>query len=377
VASIDAPEQRRRLLPGGTRVVYASGHLLFVRDGTLFAQPFDTESLGVSGEPVPVAENVSHFSVWRDWGRFSASPSGVLAYRASGGTSKVQLAWVDRRGEQLATVGEPGTYGQIALSPDGRRVALEIPDAEGGWDLWMIDVSRGVASRLTSDPAIERDPVWSPDGQEVVFRLSKEGNHSLFRKGLGGEPASPVPGGRGAEGERVTPDSWSSDGKTLLYKTVDGTKVWALPLEGGGEAEVVLNLEYRLDEPQISPGGRWLAYTSEESGEWEVYVQPFRRPGERVRVSVDGGGQPKWRGDGKELFYAASDGQLMAVDVGEGTAGPEVSLPTALFEIGDSNPVNDEYGVSADGQRFLVKVPIGGDEAEKIHVVTNWTSLLE
>ena len=180
-----------------------------------------------------------------------------------------------------------------------------------------------------------------------------------------------------AKGERVTPESWSSDGKTLLYRRIDGSTVWALPLEGGGEAEVILNLEFRLDEPQISPDGRWLAYTSEESGEWEVYVQPFRRSGERVRVSLEGGGQPKWRGDGKELFYAAPDGQLMALDVGEGTAGPEVSLPMALFEVGDFNPGDDDYGVSADGQRFLVKVPVGGDTPERIHVVTNWTSLLE
>jgi Tol biopolymer transport system component len=377
VASIDAPEQRQRLLPGGTRVIHASGHLLFVREGTLFAQPFDPGSLGMSGEPVPVAENVSHFSAWRDWGRFSASPSGVLAYRTTGERSNVQLAWVDRKGEQLAPVGEPGPYHQIALSPDGRRVAVEILDTEGGWDLWMIDVSRGVASRLTSDPAIERDPVWSPDGQEVVYRVSSGRDHSLFRKGLRGEPASPVPGGSGAKGERVTPESWSSDGKTLLYRRIDGSTVWALPLEGGGEAEVILNLEFRLDEPQISPDGRWLAYTSEESGEWEVYVQPFRRSGERVRVSLEGGGQPKWRGDGKELFYAAPDGQLMALDVGEGTAGPEVSLPTALFEVGDFNPGDDDYGVSADGQRFLVKVPVEEDVEARIHVVLNWPSLLK
>jgi Tol biopolymer transport system component len=378
VASIDAPAQRRRLLPGGTRVVYASGQLLFVRGGVLFAQPFDPGSLEVSSEPVPVADNVSYWSGWRDWGRFSASPGQVLSYRGGGGTSDAQLVWLDRNGERLGTVGEPGNYHQIALSPDERRVAVEIPDAEGQFDLWVMDVSRGVASRLTSDPANERDPVWSPDGQELAYGSFGVGDHGLFRKDLSGEPASLIPGGSGAKGEtRPIPDSWSSDGKTLIYKTLGGTTVWALPLEGGGEAEVVLNLEFILDEPQVSPDGRWLAYVSQESGAWEVYVQPFRRRGERVRISGDGGGQPKWRSDGQELFYAASDGRLMAVDVREGTAGPEVGLPTALFEIGNTDPTADTYGVSADGQRFLVRVPVQGDVEEKIHVVTNWTSLLE
>ncbi len=377
VASVDAPEQKKRVLPGGTRTLYASGHLLFVRGGLLLAQPFDVGSLGVSGEPVTVTENVS-FANWRSWGRFSASPGQMLTYRAGGGTGGVQLEWLDRKGERLGTVGEPGPYGQIALSPDERRLAVEIVDDEGQFDLWVIDVSRGVASRLTSDPGNEQDPVWSPDSQEVVYGSDGEGDHFLYRKGLHGEPASPVPGGKGTDNlTRERPESWSRDGKELLAKKLNGTTVWSLPLGEGGDAETVLELGFRLDEPQISPDGRWLAFTSEESGAWEVYVQPYRRPGERVRVSVDGGGQPKWRGDGEELFYAASDGRLMAVDVQEGTAGPQVSLPTALFEISFADAVTDHYGVSADGQRFLVKVPVGADELERIHVITNWTSLLE
>ena len=168
-----------------------------------------------------------------------------------------------------------------------------------------------------------------------------------------------------------------SDGSTLIYKRLNGTTAWALPLEGGGEAEVVLGLELTLDEPQVSPDGRWLAYISLDTGRWDVYVQPFRRPGERVQVSRNGGGTPKWRSDGQELFYVASGGQLMAVDVREGTAGPELGLPTALFEMSITGAVSDTYGVSADGQRFLVMEPVKGDEQERIHVITNWTSLLE
>jgi Tol biopolymer transport system component len=277
-------------------------------------------------------------------------------------------------------VGEPGLYHQIALSPDEGRVAVEIRGEEG-WDLWVIDVARGGASRLTSDPANERDPVWSPDGQRVAYGWRGGGEVGLSLKGLGGEPARAIPGAVYAEQGSFPvpiPDSWSGDGSTLIYKTLGGTTVWALPLVGGGDAEPVLELGSLVDEAQISPDGQWLAYISDESGTWEVYVAPFGRAGERVRVSVGGGGQPKWRADGKELFYAAADSRLMAVDVRVGSRGPDVSLPTALFELKVMpNPMNDGYGVSADGQRFLVKVPVEEDSGTRIHIVTNWTSLLE
>jgi len=240
-------------------------------------------------------------------------------------------------------------------------------------------VARGVASRVTSEPGGEQDPVWSPDSQNLAYGSAEEGGYGLFLKGLSGEAGLPLPGASGAKAEsRPIPESWSSDGSMLIYKTLDGTMVWALPLVGDGDPEAVLELESLVDEAQISPAGRWLAYVSLESGAWEVYVAPFGRPGERVRVSVGGGGQPKWRGDGNELFYVADDDRLMVVDVWEGKAGPDVSLPTALFELEVLiNLVNDDYGVSADGQRFLVKVRPDEAPAARIHVITNWTSLLE
>jgi Tol biopolymer transport system component len=377
VASLDAPGERRRLLPGIARVVYSSGHLLFVREGTLVAQSFDTGRLQLSGEPVPIAQNVGHhLPSGGGWGFFSASSGPVLAYRGGGGTGGVQLEWRDRRGTPLGTVGDPGDYGQITLSPDGKRAAVEVRGEEGT-DLWVIDIGRGVASRLTDDPGDELDPVWSPDSQELAYGSNRGGEHFLFRKGLRGGPAVPVPGARGTDNaSRDRPEDWSPDGTVLLCKKINGTTVWALPLQGGGDPEAVLELDHRLDEPQLSPDERWLAYTSEESGGWEVYVEPYRRSGERVRVSVDGGGQPQWRGDGRELFFVATDGHLMAVDAREGTAGLEVSLPTALFDVGESEPYVDTYAVSADGQRFLVKAPVEGATPERIHVVTNWTSLL-
>ena len=376
VASLDAPEQRVRLQPGSVRAIYASGHLLFVRDETLLAQPFDARSLALSGEPVPVAANVARFG-GVSWGSFSASPGDVLAYR-SGGAGQVQLAWVDRKGARLETVGEPRSYGQIALSPDERRIAAEIRGREGT-DIWAIDVARGVPSRVTSEQGSEFDPVWSPDGQTLAYGSAGEDGYGLFFKGLSGEAAVPIPGVGGASAEsRPIPESWSSDGSTLIYKTFNGTTVWALPLVGGGDPRPVLEVGFRVDETQISAAGRWLAYVSEESGDWEVYVAPFGRPGERARVSVGGGGQPKCRSDGKELFYVAADDRLMAVDVREGKAGPDVSLPTGLFGLEVvTSQVSDDYGVSADGQRFIVKVRPDDAPMARIHVITNWTSLLE
>jgi hypothetical protein len=177
---------------------------------------------------------------------------------------------------------------------------------------------------------------------------------------------------------RLVPESWSSDGVTLLCNAMGRRRaIWALSLAGDDEAEQVLEMAFQLNEPQLSPDDRWLAYASEESGRWEVYAQPFRGTGERLRISVDGGGQPQWRGDGRELFYLSAEGQLMAVDVRKGERGLEVGLPHALFDAGPLTAYHDTYAVSGDGQRFLVKTYPDGIVREKLHVVTNWTSLIE
>ncbi len=379
VTRLDAPDYRRRILPGSARVVYGSGHLLFARDGSLLAQSFDPDSLEVRGDPLSVAEDVSYWRGGRDWGWFAASLAEVLAYRAGGGVSRVQLAWFDREGESLGTLGEAGPYRQIALSPDGRQVAVEISDADGQYDLWTIDVGRGVASRLTSGSGDDRDPVWGPDSRELVFRSDREGGQGLYRKGLQGEPASRISARPGEDARaRLAPESWSSDGATLLCNAVGRRRaVWALSLDGAGEAEQVLEMAFQLSDPHLSPDDRWLAYASEESGRWEVYAQPFRGAGERVRISVNGGGQPQWRGDGKELFYLSAEGQLMAVDVQKSERGLDVGLPHALFDAGPFNAFHATYAVSGDGRRFLVKTYPDGIVREKLHVVTNWTSLIE
>jgi serine/threonine protein kinase/Tol biopolymer transport system component len=382
VASLDAPHEWRRLLPVPMRGRYGSGHLLYVQDGsTLLAQPFDAARAELTGDPVAVASSVASGTVPR-WGWFSVSTNNVLTYLE--GSTNIQLVWLDRSGKQLGTLRDPGSYnGPIALSPDGSRVAVQIMAENGQNDIWVVDVARGMASRVTTGPSQARNPVWSPDGRELIFEGGPDGG-DLYRKELrAGANASLLL----KTAERVIPEDWSRDGKTLLYRTLgEENAFWALPLDGDGSPELVLKTgssrwgkwSVRLREPKMSPDGRWLAYTSDESGRYEVYVEPLLRPGERVLVSPAGGVAPMWRGDGKELFYVSRDGQLMAVDVREGASGPEVRMPSVL--VSADGPLalewgSDGYAVSADGQRFLVKTRVKEDR--QIHVLLNWTSLLE
>jgi Tol biopolymer transport system component len=377
VASLEAPDERRRLLPGNNRVVLGSEHLLYLLDDTLVAQPFDANRAELSGEPVAVAGSVSSWGAVPTWGWFDASTSGVLTYQEGEAFRGSELAWFDRRGARLSTVGKPGRYGQITLSPDERRVAVELSTPEGGGsDLWTMDLARGVATRVTFDPAIDIDPVWSPDGRALVFSSDRDGSFRLYRKGLqGNEPVSPL----GENLEAVFPESWLVDEKKLVFvMDPNATQtIGLLPSDGNAEAELILRKDFPVDEAQVSPDGRWLAYISQESGQWEVYVEPFQRVGDRVRVSPEGGGQPKWRGDGKELFYVSPDGRLMAVEVRAEEARIEVGLPVALFAGVNPTPNTDHFAVTADGQRFLLTVPVEDDSEARIHVVLNWTSLLE
>ena len=376
MASLDAPDERHRVLPEAVSVVHASGHLLFVRDGFVMAQAFDATRGEATGDPVAIS--LSNAAVDQLMGfstdRLSASPGGLLVYIEGGGLPDVQLKWVDRAGRELGALGEPAVMSQIVLSPDGRRVAVEIPDDAGRFDIWAVDVDRGVRRRVTSEPGDERDPVWSPDGQELVFGTGTAGG-ILIRKVLTtGASSSVLPG----NAERYAPESWSLDGRTLFYKALSGTEVWAVPMVGEGEPELVLEGEFQLDEPQISPDGRWLAYTSQESGRVNVYLKGLQQTGETVRVSPGGGGQPKWSRDGRELFYVTSDGHLEVVKVREDDTGLDVGLPTRLFEVKVHQGGSfDDYAVSPDAKRFLVKVPAGEPPEARLHVVTNWTSLLE
>jgi Tol biopolymer transport system component len=242
-----------------------------------------------------------------------------------------------------------------------------------------------VASRLTSDPANERDPVWSPDSNEIVFSSDASGDQNLFRKSLlGSEPPSPLPAGVGqTPAKRDIAESWLREGNTLVYmiQGLNGERTLnAVSLDGKSAPETLGTDRFSSDEHHVSPDGRWLTYTSQESGHSDVYVAPFRRRGEKVRVSANGGGQPRWRGDGREIFYLSLDGGLMAASVRETATGLEIGIPAALVPADRLNaivegPDYDDYAVSANGQKFLVKRAASKNERQRIHVVLNWTSV--
>jgi Tol biopolymer transport system component len=375
VGSLDAPDERRRLLPVPMRARYGSGHLLFVQDGrTLMAQPFDVARAELTGDPVAVASPVAQGLVPR-WGWFSVSATGVLAY-VEGTTSDTQLVWLDRAGNRLSTLGDPAPYLQITLSPDGRRVAALMIAGTGRNDIWVID-ARGIASPVTTGGGAG-SPVWSPDSEELIFLSYNSANRRLFYRK---EPRADATASALREmALGGTPEDWFDDGKTLLYRTSgEENALWALPVEGDGPPEQVLKSAFSVSGAQISPDGRWLAYVSDESGRDQVYVRPSGRPGAPERVSRDGGGQPRWRGDGKELelFYLSHDGGLMAVNVREGASGLEVETPEVLVPADALTDVVGSYEVAPGGQSFLVRMRVEEDVTQRIHVVTNWSSLLE
>ena len=384
IVSLDGGEPTR-VLPAETAAVYAPpGYLLRVSQGALVAQAFDADRRTLVGEPIPVAQ-----AVGADDGTqrsaFSVSIAGTLAHRA-GTAQRRQLVWVDRAGKVLAAIGAPdeGSLGSPALAPDGQRVAVH-RFVQGNWDVWLMDVRRGVASRFTFDAVADSGPIWSSDGTRLVFLSSPKGAAGLFEKPSSGatdeQPLLVNP-------QIQAPLDWSPDGRVLLYSIQDaktGLDLWALPLEGRKPFPVV---QTSFDESggQFSPDGRWLAYVSNESGRYEIYVRPFPESGGKWQVSTGGGAQPRWRRDGRELFYVAPDNRLMAVPIRLGSIAGAVDAgaPVALFPthlasgagIGSGGyTLSAQYAVAADG-RFLMNVAVDEGVTSPITIVLNWEAAL-
>jgi hypothetical protein len=367
-------EDEREIVATGSRVQYAPpGYLLYVREDTLVAQAFDVKAQKVTGEPVPVAEGLGTDAV--GLAHFSASTNGVLTYRA-GETQARQLVWYDRNGRELGAVGEPAEYGNFALSPDGRRLAVQQDDPRSGNpDLWIRDLARGVSSRFTFDPAADGSPIWSPDGREIVFASARKGAGELYRKPASGasEEAEIF-----ASDEALSPAEWSRDGRYIVFNSRNaetGWDIWALPTLGEKEkAFPVVRTRFGDVRASLSPDGRFIAYQSNESGRAEVYVQEFPEPQGKWQVSTSGGTEPRWSGSGKEIFYLAPDLKLMAVAV-QTTGTFAAGMPEALFDA-KLHPIvqRGRYAPAADGQRFLLLAPVGRDSILPTTVVQGWAS---
>lgn len=378
VGSLDGRESRP-VLENQLNAIYAEGYLLFVRDTTLMAQPFDTNRLVTTGEAVPLAEQIQILPVSLR-GVFSASASGVLVYQTGARTAN-QLTWFDRSGRRAGTLGDPGTIFSLEFSPDRKYVASSRNDTEAGRDIWIYDVARGLKTRFTFDPAEERQTVWSPDGRSIVFNSNRKGHFDLFQKqanGVGGEQLLL------ADSLDKYPSSWSPDGKFLLYDSrfdpKTRTDVWVLPMtpeRSGGERKPFPFAQTPFNEvnAQFSPDGRWIAYQSDESERFEIYVAPFRSPGGKRQISTAGGAQPRWRRDGKEIYYIAPAGQLMAAGVNMKGDMLDVGAVSQLFMVGLTGG-GYLYDVSADGQRFLARTEPTAATVQPLTLVQNWTAAL-
>ena len=368
VGSLDRAEAPRLLVDRGSMAMYAGGHLLFVRDNRLLAQPFDVDGLSLSGEARPVAEQVAF--VGSGSAAFSVSSTGTLAYQPSDTGS--QLVWFDRAGRQLGVLGDPAEYGDVELSPDGRRVVVSVLDpAQNTRDLWVFDLERGVRARLTLDPGDDVAPVWSPDSATVLFSSNRNGHFDLFRKAIDGVAAeAPV----FADNSEKYPTSWDHDGRAAVFWSFDADRAGLSLLPLTGEQRPASLLDGFANAGRVAPIGRWLAYHSGESGVPEVYVVPFPVPSRRWQVSSAGGTSPRWRGDGKEIFYASRDNRLMAVATEEHEGVLTPGTPRALFEARPVGP-RSFYAVSPDGQRFLVN-SLQGDGRSSITLVQNWSAAL-
>jgi Tol biopolymer transport system component len=381
LGSLADPREKTLLLRSPTNAIYVPdrgtsfGQLLSVRDGTLMARPFDPELGRTTGEPVNLAEGVA-FGQQSRLGAVSASSDGTLVYGGAG-VRHFQFTWYDRDGKQVGELGQPDEYVGLRISPDGRRVA-----SSRSGDVWQMEFTRGIPTRVTFGGG--NDPLWSPDSQRIAYwgGLPPPNLFSRSSNGTGDEM-------RLTEShESLRTQDWSSDGRWLLYVVNSNDlssktrfDLWVLPMTGDSEPMPFLSTPFHEGRGQFSPDGKWVAYTSDESGANDVYVQSFPASGAKWRVSSKGGDWVRWRSDGREMFYIAADRKLMSVAVRAAADSLELGTPKALFAIpfalftsGDIAPYT--YDVMPDGQRFLAIVPVGDAASPTMTVILNWQAQL-
>jgi DNA-binding winged helix-turn-helix (wHTH) protein/Tol biopolymer transport system component len=374
--SLDSKERKLLIntssLPAYAGLPSGTGYLLFMHGATLMAQAFDEKRLATTGEASPVAEDVRlPPTPIRGFAAFSVSGNSILAYQALG-QAITELTWFDRDGRRLGTVGEASNYSIPALSPDEKTLAVARIDRHVGTrDLWLFELTRGAPLRFTFDAGEETNPTWSPDGKKVAFDSDQKGAFDIYQKAATGTGnAEPLL-------QSTSPkilEHWSPDGRFILYES-DG-KLWALSLDGE-QKQVMLLASSGESRAQVTPNMRWMAYQSNESGRAEIYVQSFPSARGKWQVSTAGGEEPYWRRDGKELFYVAGK-RLMAVDVKTDRQIFQWGSPKSLFEMRlEMDARRNRYQVAANGQRFLVNVPLDSTLSAPITVVTNWTAGLK
>jgi Tol biopolymer transport system component len=361
VASLDNPHSATRLVTTQSAGVFvAPGYLLYLRDDTLLAQRFDATSLALTGNATAIADNVAVFA--------ASSDGSVLTYNP---VAMRRLVWRDRTGAEREVVPGRGDFSQIRLSPDESRAAVVMADGDGGRDIWVLALADGGITRVTSHPAADWFPVWSPDGSEIVFASERNETYAFYvaPAGGGGDErqifANPQP-------DFVAPTDWSRDGTLVLFHSYPRADIGLLPLDTPDTPQPLVSSRFTDWLASFSPDGRWIAYVSDESGRDEVYVRS-RHDSARYRVSIDGGTQPRWRGDGRELFFIGSGDRLFAARVIARTTFHS-DPPVALFDAcpavpgQERSPFMYRYDVSADGARTLWTCPESGTPAPTVAI---------
>ncbi len=375
VGALDGGDEKV-LMKASAFAEYASGHLLFLREKTLMAQPFDPGSLAFRGDPMPLAENLMWLTAGAAAGVFSVSAEGKLVYESGTDAAAFSLDWYDRKGVKTGSLGDKADYREVAISPDGKKVAVSIADLSGGWEIWVYEIERNLRTRVTFEPGQDQDPVWSPDSSRLVYRATRKGNSDLYSKtltGVGGEELL-------LESTKIqSPMDWTPDGKFLAFLQVESTAgpdIWLLPTGGDRKPFPLINTRFVEAGGKFSPDGKWLLYTSDESGQFENYVVPFPNPTRKIQVSKGGGGIAFWRRDGKEIVYQGPEGKLMAVSIGVSGGNLVAGEPKPLFD-GPLGGAQYLWGMTPDAQKFLTISSGAQQPTRPLQLVVNWPAKLK
>jgi eukaryotic-like serine/threonine-protein kinase len=375
VGSLDSKEKRFVMEAKANAVYAAPGYLLFPSEKALLAQRFDPNHFTLIGEPTPIVMDIKYQPLVRK-AEFAVSDNGLLVAQTGSAVALSQPVWFDRKGNAVGAVGKPDMFQNLFIAPNGRSVALDITDQASenlNSDIWTYDLQRETAKRLTFPPSTQVVPIWSPDSSRLVFASNRGMNFNLYMKISDGSQEE-----KNIEPENVeqVPNDWSKDGKYILF--THGRDLWFLtfPELKGNQ---FLKAPGVLRNGQFSPDGRWVAYASNETGKWEIYVTSFPAAQGKWQISAGGGEQPRWRGDGKEVFYLSADRKMMAAPVTTG-ATFDAGVPVALFQATPRQAIstNDQfvYDVSRDGQRFLINTPVKQADTQPMSIILNWTAKL-
>jgi Tol biopolymer transport system component len=374
IASLDSGDLVS-VVPADTNGTYASGHILYGQHNALMALPFDVATLKRTGEPIRVVAPLSG-DAGSSVASLSAAGSGTVAY-TQGEARGFVLSWLDRQGRPTGTVARPGQYTNAALSPDGSRVAVSWNvGTPPNRDVWVLDANSGAATRVTTDAGVDASPIFSADGNDVVYSSQRGGPYQMYRRRVHGDAPEELL--LKSDVATIATD-WSRDGRFVLYTrgtAATGLDVWALPLTGAHEPFPVVRGSGADDNAVFSPDGRWVAFQTNESGRNEIVVRPFSAPNSAagaaaaIQVSEAGGTQPLWRGD--EVFFFAPDGSVMAAAIRSSAAGLAAETPVKLFPAPVSLVIRRSYDVSSDGQRFIIPL-LDENVRQTITIVPNWS----